>query len=115
MRGWSFMAKKAKAVTRRGKAKTAYELLERVCEHIAAEPKRYYQGWWVLRSAKRIAAADVKLKAPPCNTIACRAGWVVLLHDGRNTRQINAEGYGTMRRALEILGVEHDDGLFNGD
>lgn len=104
----------------RGKAKTAYELLERVCAHIAAEPKRYYQGWWVFRGKDAIAngreAENVDFKAPECNTIACRAGWIVLLHDGLRTKKVEDGGHGTAGRARQILGMDlyETQQLFDG-
>ena len=29
--------------------RTVYDLLDRVCQHILEEPRRYYQGHWILR------------------------------------------------------------------
>lgn len=110
------------------KPKTAYELCERVCEHILEEPRRYFQNDWCrrgtgiqrmwsrLRSVLSIdqdGNEDVMKPVPPpvCNTVACRAGWIVLLHDGMKAKPRDFSD-----RANEILGVEWMDTqeLFDG-
>lgn len=63
---------------KRPKPKTAYELLQRVCAHILEEPQRYLQRRYVATGTD-LDAYDLK---PPCGTAACRAGWIVWLHDG---------------------------------
>lgn len=67
-------------VTRAAKPKTAYDLLARVADHILEEPKRYYQTNWGLRGT-HLEAIKKELR-PACGTVACRAGWIVALHDG---------------------------------
>lgn len=88
-----------KKTARRPRPKTAYELLERVIEHIREEPKRYYQNRWLMRRQDIIAEG---MEAPPCGTIACRAGWIVLLHDGVRS---GIDGEYVPARANEILGA----------
>lgn len=100
--------------------KTAYELLERVCEHIVEEPKRYHQGVWALLGG-RIADALGKEAAPACGTVCCRAGWIVALHDGLNAKPLQAESNGVRtnvveERAQSILDLSEDAtlDLFDG-
>lgn len=90
------------------KAKTAYELLERVCAHILEEPKRYYQGSWVIRGKEVIREQfpEFKGQAPACGTTACRAGWIVGLNDGLNAL---GNSHGVPERANNILGMSPDD------
>lgn len=71
------MAKKA---TKQPKAKTAYELLGRVCEAIKAHPLSYYQRMWAAKP-DWCFAPDVAAKNE-CGTVFCRAGWLVALNDG---------------------------------
>lgn len=107
----------------RSKPKTAYELLERVCEHILEEPRRYNQGLWITRGKRLLNFLSVRVKsvaesAPPCGTMACRAGWIAALHDGpaaamgHRMRTDDIPG-----RARLILDMEFDDtrDLFSGD
>ena len=106
------MAKKAKAVTRRGKAKTAYELLERVCEAIKAHPLNYYQGYWKSRRGRskgQVRHTQVMEALPPsldvpentCGTAFCRAGFIVAEHDGYEARPIDFN-----QRARRLLGID---------
>ena len=70
-------------------AKTAYDLLSDVCKTIKNEPKIYDQDTFMSRD-----------NISPCGTVACRAGWIVALHDGSaRLNLINIED-----RATHILG-----------
>lgn len=95
---------------RQPKPRTAYELLQRVCHHILEEPKRYNQETY-FETGKR----DIQMTwgfAPACGTMACRAGWIVALHDGtKHTSPLSAQD-----RANEILGMSSGatDHLFKG-
>lgn len=52
------------------------KLLRKVKKHILAEPKRFHMGDWATFWAK----SERKPKyVPPCRTVACIAGWTVLL------------------------------------
>lgn len=60
------------------------ELLQRVKQHILAEPRRLNMGTWVSTVGKTVPAfAGVygrdEADLPPCGTVACVAGWAVLL------------------------------------
>lgn len=101
------------------KPKNAYELLDRVAEHILAEPKRYDQGTWG-RGPKEVRAEIAPKDRPACNTQACRAGWIVALHDGLPSfqRRLRRSIYSVADRANEILGFEDEDAtsdLFDED
>ena len=74
------------------KAKTAYELLERVCAVIAAKPTRYNQSDWCTERK--------------CGTAFCRAGWMVVLHDGPDAAR-NAPDIAS--RAEALLGLTPDE------
>lgn len=101
------------------KPRTAFDLCEMVAQHIEEEPRRYNQGTWM----KRLSPRDFKLAfgvAPPCGTMACRAGWLVHLHDGPSVdAAIVNTGFHSMftpTRANQILGMDEKDtsDLFNG-
>lgn len=84
----------------REKPKTAYDLCERVAQHIEEEPLRYHQGLW---GFERFVIAE--LQQPQCGTVCCRAGWIVALHDG-----IGAEkSVGVAARSSQILGYRNED------
>lgn len=60
------------------------ELLQRVRQHILDEPRRLNMGTWVSTVGKTVPAfAGVygrdEADLPPCGTVACVAGWAVLL------------------------------------
>lgn len=100
----------------RTKAKTAWELLERVIQHIKEEPQRYYQDWWCYRDTRKLASLNL---SPPCGTAACRAGWIVALHDGPTAAPLRHAGRWPSpveSRANEILGLDSWDtsALFAG-
>lgn len=97
--------------------RTAFELLNRVCKHILEEPKRYYQGMWGNTNEDLIKATVGSV--PACGTMACRAGWIVALHDGMPAfhRMLNMDCLpGEVGvRAKEILGDLDTDSLFDED
>lgn len=102
------MTKKAsprKTTKKEQKPKTAYDLCELVAQHIEAEPARYYQRCWVATGPelKRLVSLGTLPEFPPCGTTACRAGWIVGLHDGLK-RAASAEPF-IPDRARLILGV----------
>lgn len=104
------VVRKTQSERRTHKPRTAYELLERVCEHILEEPRRYYQEFWAVRDKQKIA--DVMGSVPSCGTMACRAGWIVALNDGLNSRVMRAD-HDTFSpiedRANQILGLGSGD------
>lgn len=73
------------------RATNAFDLLEELKAVIREEPQRLYMGWWIakkhgvmtstpdwiLRTNKR----DMGHLQPACGTVACAAGWIVLLRD----------------------------------
>lgn len=97
--------KSARTVIRK-KPRTAYELLQRVAEHILEEPKRYWQGTWALLNKGEIE--DTVGSVPTCGTAACRGGWIVALHDGlpATRRMANDCDIFIGDRACAILGLD---------
>ena len=92
-------------MARQRKAKTAYELCERVCEAIKAKPLAYYQADWVKRGEVR--PDELRVPENTCDTAFCRGGWLVAVHDGKNHE--HASGPGAIHtRAYELLGVRND-------
>ena len=73
-------------------ARTAYELLGRVCKAIAAEPERYDQTTFGY-------CEDNNNKS--CQTAFCIGGWIVHLHD----KEIATIARSVETRANEILGL----------
>jgi hypothetical protein len=60
------------------------ELLQRVKQHILDEPRRLNMGTWVSTVRKTVPAftgvyGRGEADLPPCGTVACVAGWAVLL------------------------------------
>ena len=82
------------------KPRTAYQLLARVRDHIAEEPRRYFQGDYIVDDKDRLREIGLR---PPCGTAACRAGWIILLHDGPEAKRESM-----YRRTQEILGMSID-------
>jgi hypothetical protein len=68
------------------RARNAYQLLDRVCKAIEREPQRFNQSDW-------------------CGTAFCRAGWMVVLHDGK--LGLNEVHVGV--RAEELLDMDLSD------
>lgn len=72
---------KATAAVPRIRAKTPIGILKAVIKLIREEPRRYYQSDWirtypVWRLNKR--GVGGKASMPPCGTVCCVAGWVVV-------------------------------------
>lgn len=92
-------------------------LLRKVAKHILAEPKRFAMSWWYgegtpgqpLTQGFFTERHISKLIVPECGTVACIAGWAVLLTDGNNGYQSGADIH---RRAIELLGDAAEDALF---
>lgn len=78
----------------------AYELLERVCEAILEEPKRYRQDDWLSMVAPWMDELGPEEKGlyregkPACGTAGCRAGWIVLIEANTRPELDNAEMVG---------------------
>lgn len=106
--------------------RTAYELLEQVCEAIEVAPQNYDQGVWSGRASNN--------REEFCGTAFCRAGWMVNILEGScgktySVDQWVTEGWrksnGTARpsiseRAHDVLekaGIDWNerDELFNGN
>lgn len=96
---------------RQPKAKTAYELLERVCVAIEAHPAAYYQGWWKCTRGGRGGNPPLPhdiVDKNECGTAFCRAGWIVVSNDG-NKRAHTNDWYPWSIRAAELIGAEAGD------
>lgn len=77
---------KTRKTTKPTPPRTAWDLCERVAQHIEEEPLRYYQrSWWLRgRDLETLVNYWHTIPAKPsCGTTACRAGWIVELHDGK--------------------------------
>lgn len=96
----------------------AWPLLKRALEHIAEHPGSFYMPSWVVRLGDEASplrgtemAEEVTkvtgLPLPACGTVACLAGWVVLL-DG-SAYEPNDE------TALLVLGLSTDWNYVDGD
>ncbi len=99
----------------------AIDLLLRVKAHILEEPRRLSMDTWFNTNESYIgdindtyAELCPTYKFAPCGTVACIAGWTVLLHDGnvKSSRDISI-------RAAELLGLNYtparrDDEMFYG-
>jgi hypothetical protein len=87
------------------------ELLRRVKAHILAEPSRFDMGEFIIEGdAARTFAVKFDRPAPPCGTIACIAGWAVLLSD--DDPPSDAEEIELRANALLGLTPEMGDRLF---
>lgn len=87
------------------------ELFEKIKTHVREEPKRLYMGDWVMR---KLPSLDDNRPDffPECGTVACMAGWAVLLNtplDPLYVRSYLVESQA--RKALDIDG-EQASGLF---
>lgn len=81
-----------------------YQVMEKICEVIEEEPRRFDMGDWVmmLRGQNRGMCSKSELekkKIPDCGTIGCFAGWGGVLLRGREM-----PGY----RFLKLFGVERE-------
>lgn len=87
----------------RSKARNAYELLAEVIQAITDEPKRYNQQAWL---ATEPDLDDAPNGFPACETVGCRAGWLVLLADGPRNYEDGVDGrvHRLINRAYELLG-----------
>jgi hypothetical protein len=107
---------------RRRKPRTAWELCEQACKAIAENPLNYCQAMWKSRrgcdvdefgrdseGAGSELPPELDLPENTCGTAFCRAGWLVVLHDGKDANPVKWE-----RRALELLGMNHVGKLFDG-
>lgn len=83
--------------------RTAFDLCELVAQHIEEEPRRYNQGVWMVNGRQTIKQSGYSPAA--CNTMACRAGWIVALHDGLSETKRNMTTLCIAERAREILGM----------
>lgn len=90
------------------RTKTAYDLLEQIKALIIAEPKRYDQGAWLVRSTDE----DVEgMQFPACGTVGCVAGWATTL-----TVKRKLAPYEIASVAQRVLGLsaEQREELFDG-
>lgn len=94
------------------------ELLRKIQKHILAEPERFAMSWWcgtgdpgkpLLDDSFGESNIDA-LIAPECGTVACIAGWAVLLSDGKDG--IYSSRY-IQERAWELLGEKAERRLFH--
>jgi hypothetical protein len=89
-----------------GESKINVELLEKVKAHILEEPRRFNMSLFVFNQGE---IEDLpKNERPPCGTMACIAGWAVMLADGPPAI-INDDYYLTVEdRAVEVLGLNEE-------
>jgi hypothetical protein len=89
------------------------EILCVVCEAILDEPKRYDQGEWVLVVQSCYDDAP-RERFPACGTIACVAGWTVIVtHEAGGDAELPAETEWVARQRLQLTAAQADV-LFSG-
>lgn len=73
-----------KVETPRSHATNAYDLISDVIKAIEGEPKRFDMGDWFVHISPSILKKNKQLlqRFPACGTVACLAGWIVVLHGG---------------------------------
>ena len=86
--------------------RTAWDLLSDVIKYMKKHPEEYLQEYYVARRE------TIRRRYPQsrCETAYCRAGLIVLLHDGE------VPDLDVARRAVNILGLRKEDcvRLFSG-
>lgn len=94
----------------RSRAKTAYQLLDEVKKVIIEEPKRYDQGDFGVDYRNTWEPGE-RPDLPICGTVACVAGWMVVLRGG----SLNDTTTGVSERAEQLMGYDIDTShLFGG-
>ncbi len=92
----------------RTRSKNPVIILKTVIKAITDEPKRYDQNTWGDERPQDFP--DRERYFPPCGTVACVAGWVCIVADGKLPRESHIEG---MARRLLGLTKAHSDRLFS--
>lgn len=87
------------APTPRSNAIDGYELLRDVRDAVRAEPLRLNQNDWIQTFAHRPSWISDKESRPACGTVACVAGWAIVLRRERN----DAGVHGASERALGLF------------
>jgi len=84
----------------------AYELIDDVCRAILQEPRRLNMNYWMALEIE--TGADPTYFAPSglpaCGTVACVAGWTVLMHP---QNRVNPQDWNVAKTAKYILAGEH--------
>lgn len=83
--------------------RTAWGLLNQICQLIEQEPLRYNQSDWI--NLVEDAGYDSAAHFPDCGTIGCVAGWVATLVDGRKAASLMASNFNIGSRARKLLGL----------
>jgi len=79
------------------------ELLQKVKEHVLEEPSRFQMGDVIHRANPGESYCDlgIEITVPKCGTVACIAGWSLVLSGERST---------DMGKAEELLGISDVEG-----
>lgn len=80
---------------------SAVKLLERVIAHIEEEPKRFDIAQWGYKKSKLV-------DGPACGTVACIAGWTLLLHARPDERAKSLRAR-SLKGMWTALGLAWDD------
>lgn len=92
----------------RSNASNMYELFKDTAQAIMDEPLRYDQRNWVLWHVTYHRGSNSRLiPPPPCGTVACRAGWAVLLAGRKSHKVSNA--YDTILDMIKKEVRDRDD------
>jgi hypothetical protein len=93
-------------------ATTSWGLLEDVIKAIEEEPRRFNWVAWIIDADMNPAKVDKDAGAPACGTLACVAGWTILLTQSRPNNYF-AGSYSPSRAASSWFPRETHDNLLN--
>lgn len=87
------------------RAKTAWGLMKAVNRVLLSEPQRLYMGNWISSFQNREQSYQEESLAPRCGSVGCYAGWVAMLHFGR-------EVFGVQSNVLALLVGDNSPGTY---
>lgn len=84
------------------------DLLLKVKAKILANPESFYMGDWIMKGEDvEVFVASTRYRpAPPCGTIACIAGWAVLIDNPNSGLYDPVDDEPIDVRAARLLGLE---------
>jgi hypothetical protein len=80
--------------------------LQAVRDHIAAEPRRLNMGTWLERWDN--PGKNTILALPPCGTVGCIAGWLILLNN-KEEEALPMGFPGFARTGAQLLGLNAEE------
>lgn len=81
------------------------EILEKAADFMEEEPRRVHMHTWLKRFTKRQIKKDDDL--PPCGTVACVAGTIVLVAGNKTQKKTHGDNVGEV--AAGILGLPYSE------